>query len=287
MAVLGAAAGGAFPQFFIGKSQTWTPPQDGNVCLHLVGAGGGGYAHTYNQGTAVDTRGGGGGGYCKKNSLAVTTANALTIVVGSGGVAALWIHYSGAGSHSIVVPTSGGNTTVAGNGLSSTLTANGGAAGTVSGSPAGGASANGDLNLTGQSAGYGGGAVSIYANLPAMTFPNNAYALGRSGGLGMGGGRTDARGAGLGTSSYGTICGGDYGGHGVWINNTNHYSGDSARAGDLCGGGPRSTNVNFGEGGGNGGIGGGGGGAVNYNPWATSTGGHGGDGIVLIQYMPW
>ena len=42
MAVLGAAAGGAFPQLTITQSQTWVPPQDGTVCIHVVGAGGGG-----------------------------------------------------------------------------------------------------------------------------------------------------------------------------------------------------------------------------------------------------
>ena len=38
----GAAAGGAFPQLTITQSQTWVPPQDGTVCIHVVGAGGGG-----------------------------------------------------------------------------------------------------------------------------------------------------------------------------------------------------------------------------------------------------
>ena len=42
MAVLGQVATEAFPQLTITQSQTWVPPQDGVVCIHVVGAGGGG-----------------------------------------------------------------------------------------------------------------------------------------------------------------------------------------------------------------------------------------------------
>ena len=91
-------------------------------------------------------------GIAKKNSLAVTTSGSFTVVVGAGG----------AGTRLPMVRT-GGTTTVAGTGLSATLTANGGAGGTERWSQAsGGTAANGDVNNTGGAGGQnGGGAVGI------------------------------------------------------------------------------------------------------------------------------
>ena len=34
----------SFPTIFLNKSQTWVPPQDGNIMIHVIGAGGGGLA---------------------------------------------------------------------------------------------------------------------------------------------------------------------------------------------------------------------------------------------------
>ena len=77
MAVLGATGGVAtLPQITLAHSQTFTAPQDGNVCIHVVGAGGGG------SGASGSNAGGGGGGYCKKNSLAVTSGQTFTILFG-------------------------------------------------------------------------------------------------------------------------------------------------------------------------------------------------------------
>ena len=79
MAVLGSSCGVAtLPQLTLPVSETFTAPQDGNVCIHVVGAGGGG------SGASGSNAGGGGGGYCKKNSLAVTSGQTFTIVVGVG-----------------------------------------------------------------------------------------------------------------------------------------------------------------------------------------------------------
>ena len=82
MAVLGAAAGGggAFPQFFFTVTENWVPPQDGNICIHAIGAGGGGRGAN-----STNYRGGGGGGYAKLNSLAVTTSGSFTITIGALG----------------------------------------------------------------------------------------------------------------------------------------------------------------------------------------------------------
>ena len=112
MAVLGAAAGGGeFPQFFFYTSETWAPPQDGNICIHAIGAGGGGMGRN-----STNYRSGGGGGYAKLNSLAVTTSGSFTITIGALG----W------GSSNNNSASAGGTTTVAGTGISSNLTAGGG-----------------------------------------------------------------------------------------------------------------------------------------------------------------
>ena len=72
------AAGGSvtYPTIFLSKSQTFVPPQDGNVTIHVIGAGGGG-----GGGYDLSAQSGAAGGYCKKNSLAVTTSSSFTVVV--------------------------------------------------------------------------------------------------------------------------------------------------------------------------------------------------------------
>ena len=66
--IIGASGGGAFPQLTLTQSQTWVPPQDGNVCIHVVGAGGGG------SGQTALSYSGGAGAYGKIPTLAVTTS---------------------------------------------------------------------------------------------------------------------------------------------------------------------------------------------------------------------
>ena len=75
-----SAGSATFPTIFLSKSQTFVPPQDGNVMIHVIGAGGSG-----NSSSANTFGGGGAGGYCRKNSLAVTTSSSFTVVVGAGG----------------------------------------------------------------------------------------------------------------------------------------------------------------------------------------------------------
>lgn len=259
MAVLGA--GGAFPQLIITTSQTWTPPMSGNVCLHLVGGGGGSRG-----GGTTNMGAGGAGGYCKKNYLAVSPANNLTIVVGARGVGA-WNNSGG---------SSGGNTTVAGNGISSTLTANGGQLGYIDDQGVGGTAANGDVNNTGGAGNrYGGGAVGIFGTGNTGVQYNSENVGPNQGGL------TDASGGGLAMSQFGVICGGSRSGAGtVQSDFALEYVGEA-----LCGGGTA-----YGSGvkmGGQGGIGGGGGGAGSTNGYAYCYGGSGGPGVVLIQYLPW
>ena len=149
---IGGGGGGSFPTIFLHKSQTWVPPQDGNIMIHVIGAGGSGSCSNNTQ----QLESGAAGGYCRKNSLAVTTSGSFTVVVGAGGAATF-------GSFSAGV--AGGTTSVAGTGLSSTLTATGGAAGALSNNAhtTGGTASNGDVNNAGGRGGFtkGGGAVGL------------------------------------------------------------------------------------------------------------------------------
>ena len=186
------------PQIALTQAQTWVPPQDGTVMIHVIGAGGGG------MGSNEPSRpnGAGAGGYSRKNALAVTTAGSFTVVIGAGAIGSI---SDGAGGN-------GGNSTVAGTGLSATLTANGGTGATTSDTTgAGGAASNGDVNNTGGAGGtFGGGAVGVYGT-------------GNPGSVGIddtaqGGGDSDALGV-PSMSGFGHIVGG-YGGKKIDINAT-------------------------------------------------------------------
>ena len=274
MAILGAAAGGAFPQLTITTSMTWVPPQDGTVCIHVVAAGGSGYG-----GSGGVVAGGGAGAYGKVPSLAVTTSGSFTLVVGSGGI-------GGANNNSYSAGV-GGSSQISGTGLTGTKTAGGGyrgsnagqgstngAGGTVSGSGEGWAGNSGGAALT------SGGAVGIYGTGQAGT---DAMHIG-------GGGMTDARAGGLGMSGFGIICGGSQVSYSASLYQHQEQQTTPPVAGDLCGGGAidvSSANQYTPVFGGRGGIGGGGGGGKNRGSVADSFGGNGGDGIILIQYLPW
>jgi len=253
-----SSGGGALPQISLTQSQTFVPPQDGNICIHVIGAGGAG------SGLNAAVYSGGAGGYSKKNTLAVTTSGSFTVVVGVGGS-------GGSG----VAGTAGGNSTVAGTGLSSTLTANGGGAGTASGVGAGGSSSNGDVNNTGGAGTvYGGGAVGIYGT--------GAVGAGSSGALARQGGSSDAQG---GISGFGHIAGGGKGGKYRWSNSGMSEAIRGDDGGDFAGGGVGFGTVGFCWGG-DGGTGAGGGGGQRSSSDPNSCGGNGGDGLVLIQYLP-
>ena len=252
--------GGSLPQIALTQSQTWVPPQDGNICIHVIAAGGGGHAHT-----SDGPYGGGAGGYCKKNSLAVTTSGSFTVVIGVGGL--------GGYTNGTYNGAAGGNSAFSGTGLSSTLNVDGGMYGTSSSGGAGGSAANGDVNNTGGAGSfYGGGAVGVYGTGNAGR--DNAQG-------GAGGGSSDAQGW-DGLTGYGQIVGGK-GTKAVVFANYSAISQYPAPA--LAGGGAVFGNPGGGSGyGSDGGVGGGGGGCRNTSN--LGAGGCGGDGIVIIQYLP-
>ena len=260
MAVLGQVATEAFPQLTITQSQTWVPPQDGTVCIHVVGAGGGG------RSVSNDCHSGGAGAYAKIPSLAVTTSGSYALVVGVGGAGG----YQGANGGA------GGSSQISGTGLTGTKTCVGGGGGINASHGAGGAVQGSGESWAGYSGGAGtqngGGAVGIYATGQA--------------GANSGGGMTDAQSGGLAMSGFGMICGGSQPSPVEYLN-TGYYPSLDTVSDDLCGGGSvRYANNSGWVHSSSGGIGGGGGGCRNANNANNAFAGKGGDGIILIQYLP-
>ena len=258
---IGGGGGASFPTIFLHTSQTWVPPQDGNIMIHVIGAGGSGSGSTADN----NVESGAAGGYCRKNSLAVTTSGSFTVVVGAGGASR--IGAAGAG-------TAGGTTSVAGTGLSSTLTATGGAGGALALNTytAGGVGSNGDLNTTGGRGGFriGGGAIGLTGTGNDGRAGSNA--------IRTIGGNCDILGD-FYSSSLGQISGGAGG-------TLSSYTSANMiiEAGELAGGGglysatrPLAA--------GHASIGGGGGWSE-YNSATDIISGRGGEGCVVIQYIP-
>ena len=258
-----SAGGGSvsFPTIFLSKSQTWVPPQDGNICIHVIGAGGGGAG--YNGAP----RSGAAGGYSKKNTLAVTTSGSFVVVVGA--------HGDGRAGAS---GTNGGNSTVAGTGLSATLTANGGAGGVYNtGTASGGTASGGDVNNTGGAGSYqaGGGAVGLTGTGQQATNYNSTYRAGSCDIIGD-----------FWSSTMGQLAGGK--GPMAVYDNATQWPSYPPKAEPLAGGAKTyTTSQASGQvSGGDGGIGGGGGQGRRGNSGTQARGGDGGEGIVVIQYIP-
>tara|TARA_B110000503_G_scaffold11940_1_gene16102 strand:+ start:22267 stop:23070 length:804 start_codon:yes stop_codon:yes gene_type:complete len=253
----------SYPTIFLHNSQTWVPPQDGNIMIHVIGAGGSGCSNTVT--TALES--GAAGGYCRKNSLAVTTSGSFTVVVGAGGASV----YNAVGAG-----IAGGNSTVAGTGLGSTLTATGGAGGALANNTytTAGTASNGDVNYAGGRGGYyrGGGAVGLTGTGNDGGGPGNVYNYG---------GDCDILGD-FYSSSLGQLSGSG-GGAGQYVY-TSGYDG-FVEAGPLAGGGSIYKVSTYSMVAGHSAIGGGGG-------WCQSTytsslrSGRGGEGCVVIQYIP-
>lgn len=150
MAVLGTNnEQGAYPSIIFQKSQTWACPVAMEAIVYVIGAGGSGGAIGGNQDQAQNARGGAAGG-CAVSRLTLAAQN-YTVTIGSGG--------DDVGTANAVAGDAGGNSELSGTGIT-TMTANGGAAGTVSTSAqnvtTGGGTASGG-NLM-NNAGGGGGA---------------------------------------------------------------------------------------------------------------------------------
>ncbi len=255
----------SFPTIFLHNSQTWVPPQDGNIMIHVIGAGGSGCGTTSNS-----LESGAAGGYCRKNSLAVTTAGSFTVTIGAGGASV--VGAVGAGS-------AGGTTSVAGTGLGATLTANGGAGGVVGNNTytAGGTATGGDVNNTGGRGGFqiGGGAVGLTGT--------GADGAVNSSVVRTYGGNCDIVGD-FYSSSFGQISG-SLGGYTSYMNSSTSTGDGKHIAGPLGGSAGMYVNDQFLTAPAHATIGGGGGFCYNVQAPAIFSG-RGGEGCVVIQYIP-
>ena len=213
MPVLGAAAGGGGKSVlqtisFI-NSTTWSPAQDMNAKIYVIGAGGSGGVAAYNAT-------GGGAGGCAVTIIDLDASTTYTITIGAPGKAR---DQSSTGANGYT----GGNTTFAGSGIS-TMTGSGGGGGlyntagngtgTANGGSGGAASGGTYGNFTGGAGGAitadsinayykatGGGAVGLWAtgtaaptvtggtnNTTAGYFHNNGgYTMGAASGASVGG----------------------------------------------------------------------------------------------------
>lgn len=258
---IGGGGGGSFPTIFLHKSQTWVPPQDGNIMIHVIGAGGSGSANT----STSSVESGAAGGYCRKNSLAVTTSGSFTVTIGAGGASV--IGATGAGAL-------GGTTSVSGTGLGNPLRAFGGAGGALSNNTytTGGLADGGDVNYTGGRGGYqkGGGAVGLTGTGNDGSKGQYAY-VAWGGDCDLLGNFYSSTLGQLSGGGGGTIRSGDVGQHLV--------------AGELAGGGGNQSQEQNAPIGGHASIGGGGGWADNSVALNIMSG-RGGEGCVVIQYIP-
>lgn len=257
---IGGGGSASFPTIFLHNSQTWVPPQDGNIMIHVIGAGGSGASSStaYQSGAA--------GGYCRKNSLAVTTSGSFTVVVGAGGASTIGAFGVGA---------AGGTTSVAGTGLGSTLTTTGGAGGSLgTGYSTGGTASNGDVNYAGGRGGYqqGGGAVGLTGTGMDGAGTNQIVSYG---------GNCDIVGD-FYSSSFGQLSG-SLGGRGSYVLNDNGGEGNF-NAGPLSGAAGMYGSGSYSFTAGHASIGGGGGFCRIAAP-SRAFSGRGGEGCVVIQYI--
>lgn len=266
-----------------GASGTFTPTQN-LTCDYLVVAGGGG-GNGDNPGGGGgagglrSTVGATGGGGSLESAVALTSGTAYTITVGAGGV-----------SGGIGVQTNGGNSSIAGSGLTTITSTGGGRGGAVSATSS---------ERNGGNGGSGGGAASYsaYGNGTGGTgTANQGYAGGDA--SASGGAFVAAGGGGAGAVGQ-SASGADIlanGGNGVSIPEIANITGTGIATYYAGGGGggryPSTTSAGTGGlgGGGNGGTSvtasagkvntGGGGGGGYYSTGAAN----GGSGIVIVRY---
>lgn len=194
------------------SSGTWTKPEGVvAVVVEVQGAGGAG-GSCDGTGTGVAAAGGGGSGAYASKFITTTLASTETIVVGIGGV----VNSGGAGSNggtssfgSVIASGGIGGSGVTGKTTSDTVGATGGSGGsTVSG---------GDLNIIGNSGGFGLN-FGIASTALSGKGANSRYGQGGKSVTAPNAGNTGGRGAGgSGGATTGTARDGGAGGDGLVI----------------------------------------------------------------------
>jgi hypothetical protein len=146
MAILGQKGGTeGLPNIFFAKSTTWTPEIDFECYVWVIGGGASGAAISSDVNQSVT---GGSAGGTAISRLHLKASTAYTVTVGDGG-AAIYGDNATAGND-------GGNSVFSGSGIT-TMTANGGDAGTVSSGAAGVTGPSGGTSTGGNIANYDGG----------------------------------------------------------------------------------------------------------------------------------
>ena len=272
----GGGGGGSFPTFFLSTSQTWVPPMDGNICIHVIGAGGSGSSHHYTY-----MMPGAAGGYSRLNSTAVTTSDSIVCIVGAGGSRVSGDNWGTTGGYSRATFSTGPQVSGyggAGGGLNQPTSAIGGGA------------SGGDVNnYGGNGVQYkGGGAVGITGTGNTGTSHYNPTQHSGDGG------DCDVIGD-LWSSSLGNIAGGN-GGLGNWsLYDDGVLMAPRNNAQGPFAGGGQTHNVHqvttYYARGGDAIIGGGGGqcssGAYPHSGYQNhAISGKGGEGLIVIQYIP-
>jgi len=282
--------GKAVEMVYSGSSRGWLVANDADghaaeeVMEYLVVAGGGAGGNYLG--------GGGGAGGVRSGSFVPTSGVQYTATVGTGG-AGVSTQANAATSNS------GGNSSLAGSGITTISSTGGGGAGSYNGGTGASGGSGGGGGLTENSGAPAGGTGNAGQYSPAEGFnggngtyrsPGNVY-----GPAGAGGGASEAGDNGL--PNQGIPAGGHKGGDGVSSSITgsavvygggggcNNYNGSTANGLSLGGngGGGNGTNgtVQTGSNGTDGLGGGGGGGSSNGS--GSGKGGDGGDGVVILK----
>ncbi len=146
MAILGQKGGTeGLPNIFFAKSTTWTPEIDFEAYVWVIGGGASGAAISSDVNQSCT---GGSAGGTAISRLHLKASTAYTVTVGDGGV---FVYGNNA-----TVGNDGGNSVFSGSGIT-TMTANGGDAGTVSSGAAGVTGPSGGTSTGGNIANYDGG----------------------------------------------------------------------------------------------------------------------------------
>jgi hypothetical protein len=133
------------PQILTSGTSYTTPSNCNAIYVECVGGGGGGGGTNNNSGGAAGG-GGGGGAYCAKY-FSVSPSTAYTYAIGSAGAGGVSGNGSSGGNTTFTV---GATTVTAGGG-----SGGGGGSGDSESGGLGGSATNGDLNVPGQSGGFG------------------------------------------------------------------------------------------------------------------------------------
>jgi hypothetical protein len=259
----------------LNSGTSWTVPSDWNSADNKIEVWGGGAGGHSNNNVSL-AGAGGGGGYSSITNLALTPSDSIGYVIGAGGV----------GETQPSPPGDGGGTWFNGTSLSAcSVSANGGLAGTTSGTGGLGGSTTGVVGSTKYAGGNGGSSSGVNTTTGAGGgSAASAFGAGTTGGSGIVTSPNTPEVGAVGGNAYLAGVGGD-GGPNIspWLggNGVANPDGGGGGGGGGCGGSGNTAGN-----GGNGAIPAGGGGSGCTSRDNGSNGGAGGTGQIRISYTP-